>query len=88
MIPLRRLFLVGMMLGTSGWDNECEPHLTIKKSLIVYWNSCESDQAVRLEELFVAVVFGLKERREGKRGEKGSGHRGLMPLHLYYDSHT
>ena len=83
MFPSRRLFLVGMMLTTSGWDSGCEPHYVIKKSLMMYWSSCGSDQAVCLEELLVANVFGL--RREG--GGKGRDHREVVLLHQYYDSH-
>ena len=74
MIPLRRLFLVGMVLGTRGYNSGCASHYIIKKVLMVNWSSCGSDQAVRLEELPVAEVFELKERR------KRSGHRGMLFL--------
>ena len=66
-----------MMLDTRGWDSGCEPHYAIKKSLIVYWSSCGSDQAVCLEELLETDAFGLKE---------GSDHMGGFLLYLYEDS--
>ena len=77
MFPSRFLFLVEILHGTRGWDRACEPHYTAKKSLVVYWSSCGSDQAVCPEELLVADSFGLKER---------SDHVGVVALYLYYDS--
>ena len=59
MFLLRHLFLVGMLLGTRGWDRGYEPHYTIKKSLMVYRSSCGSGQAVCLGELIVTDVLGL-----------------------------
>ena len=46
---MKNLFHVGMLLGTEGRDNGCEPHYGIKKSLIVFWSGCGSDQASRLK---------------------------------------
>ena len=77
MSPLRRLFFVGMLLGTRSWDSGCEPHYTIKKGLMVCWGSFGSDQAVCREELLVADVLGLKQR---------SDHMGVALLYIYYDS--
>ena len=68
MIPLWCLFLVGMMLGTRGWNSSCEPQHTIKKSSVVYLSSCESDWAVCLKELLVADAFGLKAWRGREKG--------------------
>ena len=56
---MRHLLRVGMMLGTAGKESGCEPHYTIKKTVMVFWSSYGRDQASCLEDLGVADVFGL-----------------------------
>ena len=63
------------MLGIRGWHCRCEPHYTIKKSFTVSCSRCGSDQAVYLEKLPVADVFGLKERND---------HMEVVIIYLYY----
>ena len=56
---LRRLFLVGMLLGTRGWDVDVNHTILSRRD---YWSSYGSDQAVCLKELLVADAFGVEER--------------------------
>ena len=57
---MRRLVIFGIILGTGGWDGGCKPHCTIKKSLMVYWNCCRSEEVVCLKDPLVGDVFGLE----------------------------
>ena len=48
-----------MRIGAEGWDSGCKPYYTIKNSLMVYYSSCENNQAACLEDRLVADVLGL-----------------------------
>ena len=74
---MRRLFLVGMSLGTRGWGSRCKPHYTIKKLVMVFWSRCGSDQAIFLEGRLVAEDLGFERRVTTEGGSF---------LFLYYDS--
>ena len=50
-------FRVGKCLALRGWDGGNEPHYGVKTSLIVYWSSCGSDQAMCLKGLPMAEGF-------------------------------
>ena len=50
-------FRVERCSALRGWDSGNEPHYGIETILMVYWSSCGSDQAMCLEERFVADGF-------------------------------
>ena len=54
LIPCRKI-LGTKSLGQRG----SEPHYGIKTSVMMYWGSCGSDQAMCLKELLVADGLGV-----------------------------
>ena len=65
---MRRLFCVGMLLGTGGWDSESELHYEIKKGIVVFQSSCGPDQTSCLKICVWQVLLGCEERDKGRRG--------------------